>query len=250
VRFGPGEYRMGGSLKGGASTMWFPSDEPAFRVYQAWNRLQGFQECADHTALHGLTELLKEHQIELVEPSSGGDPEHYHDRRGHLYRMTLEILKRLPESHLNADAFQRLQLGGGGPDNAKGSAFDNGTVIMYSFATDGARRTYYGLFLHELGHLHAAGFTPLQLATLQENHAKLRQFNSFLGIEFLLGAESREQYQAWPASEFLAETYLHYVACGSRLRNFLQSRSEPDLRAAWERVYEIFMDRFEGMEYL
>ncbi|MGH7145760.1 MAG: hypothetical protein ACREJ2_16745 [Planctomycetota bacterium] len=250
VRFGPEEFRMGGSLKGGASTMWFPTDQAHFDIYRRWNELEGFAERADPTGAQLLHDLLAAHHIELAEPTGQQDPAAFRDRHGPLYRMVWEILRRLPSEHLTGARFARLQLGGGGPDNAKGSAFDAGAVIMYSFAIDGARRTFYGLFLHELGHLSATAFSAAALAHLNEAHAVLRRHAAFLGVEFLLGAESREQYQAWPTSEFLAETYLHYTACGSRLRAFLHERPQPEVRAAWARVYEIFLDRFGGLEYL
>ena len=52
--------------------------------------------------------------------------------------------------------FAALQIGGWGPDSAKASAYDRGAVLMYDFAIRGARRTFMGLFLHELGHAHEA----------------------------------------------------------------------------------------------
>lgn len=250
VLFAPNEYRIGGSLKGGASTMWFPTDEAHHKLYREWHRLQGFGEWPDEDAWKGLHALLADHRIELQEPAPDANPDHYRRRRGPLYRMTWEILKRLPAEHLAADRFAHLQLGGSGPDNAKGSAYDGDTVIMYSFALEGARRTYYGLLLHELGHVAAAGFSPAAVTALTDAHAVLRRHNTFLGVEFLLGAASREQYQSWPVGEFLAETYLHYVACGSLLRNFLKSRPQPEVREAWERIYDRFLDHFDGLEYL
>ena len=50
------------------------------------------------------------------------------------------------------------------------------------------------------------------------------------------------------AREFLAETYMIYIACGAGMRDAIVAMS-PAARAAWEAIYCIFRESFAGIEY-
>src|SRR5262249_39492182 len=148
----------------------------------------------------------------------------------------LSALEALPEKHLARPQFKRLQLGGWGPDGAKASAYEKGSVLMYEFAIRGARRTFAGLLLHELGHAHEQGLAPLARVKLK-NHTKIvSEADVFVGLEFLLEASTRRLHQKFVFEEFLAETSLIYTACGELLRRFVANQAGP-VRTAWEEIY-------------
>ena len=151
---------------------------------------------------------------------------------------------------LARDTLQRIQLGGWGPDAAKASAYEKreSAVLMYDFACKGARRTFLGLFLHELGHAHEVDLDEPTKDVLHAQYRVLVDNNAFFGIEFLVDPDTRKLYQKFVFEEFLAETYMIYVACGGGMREEI-ARYEGPVRDAWERVYEVFRDTFHGIEY-
>ena len=48
--------------------------------------------------------------------------------------------------------------------------------------------------------------------------------------------------------EFLAETYMIYASCGRALRESIREFAAP-AREAWDEVYRIFCESFDGIEY-
>ena len=120
--------------------------------------------------------------------------------------------------------------------------------MLYDFAVKGARRTFVGLLLHELGHAREATATPSERKEWRHWHAVISEADAFVGTEYLGSPESRCQYQshAWP--EFAAETYMVYCAQGERLRWHIATY-DGELRDAWDAVYARLMAWFDGMEY-
>jgi hypothetical protein len=145
-------------------------------------------------------------------------------------------------------ALAQLQLGGWGPDCAKASAYENGAVMMYDFALEGARRTYSGLLLHELGHAHQTRLAPDAERALAEAFDAIRRAGAVLGIEYLLDAETRRIYQLRFFEEFLAELYLIYASQGARLRELVAAQ-DGDARRGWTTAYAVLAESFGGVEY-
>jgi hypothetical protein len=247
-----GGFRLGGSLKGGSSTMWRPAAESDHRAYLAWKELEGIPDEADDLpAFEELAELLASNQVEFWnlghQTGLRRPAEHIHGR-GWIYRMATEILRSLPEDHLARPEFAALQLGGWGPASAKASAYEDGRVFIYDFALGGARRTMVGLFLHEMGHAHEAAFSAERIAEIAGLHAPIAEDGALLGLEFLLDAESRKVYQQFLVNEFIAETYVAYTAAGPLLRGMVEGAAGRS-GAAWRRFYDIYRESFGGVEY-
>ncbi len=251
IPFGEG-YRRGGSIKGGSSSLWSVCPEEEYRAYCGWREIEGIARYESRAVYDELYDLCESNGIELRNSgTSEGVPGVrgvYRPMRGMLYELTLSVFKALPENHLARDEFARLDLGGWGPDSAKGSAYEDGVVFMYDFAIQGARRTFLGLLLHELGHAHEAALPAGALAQVRALHRVISEAGAFPRIEFLLDPESRGAYQSLVPGEFLAETYLGYAALGERLRRFVDGLSN-EVRDAWREVYTIFVNSFDGVEY-
>jgi len=245
-------FRVGGSLKGGSSTMWRPASEQDLQAYQAWKAREGVpDDVEDVPAFEELAELLAANQVELWNlghKNASRRPAEYVPGRGWVYGMLIRILRALPEAHLARPEFAALQLGGWGPASAKASAYENGRVFVYDFALGGAQRTLVGLFIHELGHAHETALTPAQLRLLAELHGPIAEGGALFGLEFLLDAESRKVYQQFLVSEFIAESYVAYTAAGPSLREFI-ARQAGRAAEAWRRVYGIYRETFAGIEY-
>ncbi|MBI4574657.1 MAG: hypothetical protein HY722_00135 [Planctomycetes bacterium] len=251
VIFFNGLYRLGGNIKGGSSAMWHVASEAQFHTYTAWAALEGIATVEDRRAFDGLQALLARHGVRIRNGSHGRSAEAepaYNRRHGVIYDLTARVLGELPASHLSRDSFRSLQLGGWGPDGAKGSAYEDRTVMMYDFALSGARRTYLGLLLHELGHAHEHALEPWRREPLGRAFEPIAREGAVIGVEFLLDATARQVYQRSFLNEFLAETYMIYTSQGQRLREFIAGQP-PRPRSAWEVVYHHFRETFDGTEY-
>jgi hypothetical protein len=242
-----GQYRLGGTIKGGSSAMWIPSDRAHWQIYQRWAQAEGMPRSRRHVAYWRLRATCKAHGIRLVNGAPGATRT-FSPRMGSVYTLARQVLVSLPVSHLESPAFAALQIGGWGPDAAKASAYDDGTVMCYDFAVKGARRTFLGLLLHELGHAREAAATDWERGEWQSAHAVLATADAFVGTEYLCSAESRVVYQAHSWEEFAAETYMVYCAQGERLRWHIAG-FEGELRDAWDAVYARCMAWFDGIEY-
>lgn len=244
-------YLMGGTIKGGSSSIWYPTTRLQYKAYRRWKSSEGIVEKEDRAAFERLVDILGRHQVTLTNGRSDGEVDGqvpYNPELGHIYDLTARTLAELPVSHLAREEFSQLRLGGWGPDSAKASAYSNSVVIMYDFALRGARRTYVGLLLHELGHAHEHSL-PQEIRTEIHGHYKtIAEADAFLAVEFLLDRSTRRLYQKFVFNEFLAETYLLYTATGSDLRAFVAGL-DPAIRGAWEQVYEVFRATFDGVEY-
>ncbi len=242
------QYRIGGNLKGGTSTLWYPASIRDEQAYRGWRELEGIPQRPDREAYDLLCGLFAENQVGLSHGADKGLESTYKPSSGWFYRMIYQICLCLPEAHLSSPQLTRVQLGGWGPDSAKASAYDRGAVIMYDFAISGARRTFLGLFLHELGHAHQACFGLGELAILREHYTTICERGSVMGSEFLLDSRTRQIYQRLDFTEFLAESYMHYCSQGQRLRDFIGRLDEP-ARGAWCESYALYRSAFDGAEY-
>ncbi len=243
-------YFMGGPIKGGTSSMWYPASKQDYQAYKKWRKVEAVIEGRDDMALERLQALLAPHGVELVtRQSSRQQDDEPFAGFGPLYGLMADALEALPPSHLKRATFKKLQVGGWGPDGAKASAYDKNAVLMYEFAVRGARRTFAGLFLHEMGHPHEQALDPVTRDCLKRLYTTINDADAFLGLEFLLEASTRRLHQKFVFEEFLAETYLIYTACGDTLRRFIASQKNDEVRAAWEQTYVIFRDTFDGYEY-
>jgi hypothetical protein len=242
-----GVYRIGGTIKGGSSAMWVPAAPDLHRVYQEWAQRHGMPRSRRHVAYWRLRRLCKTHDIKMVNGSPGATRT-FSPRLGSVYTFARAVLRALPASHLDHPGFARLQIGGWGPDSAKASAYEDGTVMLYDFAVKGARRTFLGLFLHEIGHVLESAEAGAQRADWQRWHAEIASERAFVATEFLSSSRSRVLYQSQAWEEFAAESYMVYVAAGGRLRDHIAQQSGA-VREAWEQVYGRLMAWFDGIQY-
>ena len=249
-----GNYLLGGSIKGGSSTIWAPATRAQKSAFEAWHAREGIPQEDDPDAFEVMSAILEQHHIARCSLSftqsqrEADDVARHVQGCGYIYSLLAKILQQLPAHHLSSPTFSGLQLGGWGPDGAKASAYQDGTVYIYDFALQGARRTFAGLFLHEVGHTHEAGFRPSVISTLTECHSVIGEAFAFVGLEYLLDAESRKVYQQFLLGEFLAETYVIYTAAARGLRAFIEQQTGR-VREAWDEVYRIHLDSFDGIEY-
>ncbi len=249
-------YVMGGTIKGGSSSMWFPATQDQYHAFKRWQSAEGVYEARDDEAYDGLRSLLAGVDVGLItrrEAAARGRRRAQADREpfpgyGPVYGDMLSILRNLPTEHLERKSLKAFQLGGWGPDAAKASAYKDGIVMMYDFATGGARRTFLGLFLHELGHAHEVDMSEAVRELLYAQYQVLIEEDAFFGIEFLVDADTRKLYQKFVFVEFLAETYMIYAACGEGMRKSIAALDDR-ARAAWTTVYEIFRESFFGIDY-
>ena len=240
-------YRKGGNIKGGSSSIWYPAEVEEFDAYEAWREQDGIPSEEDRASFDELQGLLDRAGTEL----RGGGPRDettYQPRYGKIYRLALEILTALPFEHLSGMEISILQLGGWGPDSAKASAYLNGTVMIYDFALKGARRTFVGLFLHELGHAHERRLGAEARKKMRDVFVVLSREDALIGVEYLLDGESRKSYQRTSLTEFMAETHMIYVTHGAKLREEFNGAGG-EVASAWETIYDVFRDSFGGVEY-
>jgi hypothetical protein len=250
-------YVMGGTMKGGSSSMWYPATREQYHAFQRWRNLEGLYEARDDEAYCELQRLLEGYDIMLLTRRKTSP----HARRGRndpfpfpgygpLYKDMKPVLAGLPEQHLRRKTLRQILLGGWGPDAAKASAYvkEEGTVFMYDFACQGARRTFNGLFLHELGHAHEVDLPDGTKDLLHKQYRVLVEHSAFFGVEFLLDSDTRKLYQKFVFEEFLAETYMIYVACGAGMRQSISEFPAP-VKEAWQRTYDVLRETFHGIEY-
>jgi hypothetical protein len=137
--------------------------------------------------------------------------------------------------------------------SVRGSEYvpETGQVVMFTLALGAARRTFTGLFLHELGHALARRImlNEEQWKFMQSRHLALFNAGAFLGVDFWIGQEDRIFYQA-DLEEFLSELYMHYVAAGDCLRAHIASLGNASVAGKWKEIYEAYRDwYFSGIEY-
>ena len=204
-------YVMGGTLKGGSSSMWYPASKEQYHAFKRWQSIEGVYEARDDEAYANVTQFCSQHEIELItrrtsiahrRPKADTAP---FPGYGPLYADMYAILPHLPELHLSRKTLRAIRLGGWGPDAAKASAYKDGAVMMYDFACRGARRTFLGLFLHELGHAHEVDLNEPTKDALYKGYRVLIEEDAFFGVEFLVDGDTRKLYQKFVFAEFLAE---------------------------------------------
>ena len=169
-----------------------------------------------------------------------------------------QVMLLLPCSHLESDTFKELHLGGWGNGTAKGSEYDRGNVHIFDFALLGAKRNFYGLLLHEIGHsFYHKIRNEGRLDDVLACSVPIHKNGAILGIDFLNGANFRVGYQLVAEgavneeniNEFVAETYLAYVTQGPRLREFISSLPKEPQRA-WRTFLMVLKEEFEGRVYV
>lgn len=240
-------YFLGGAIKGGSSSVWIPTSHEVFQAYCSWRQLEAFPESPPNGALTRLEQFTGNLGVSLLD--NNAEPIHREEAPlAAVYQLSHSILDGLPRSHLTRGSLRQIQFGGWGPDSAKASAYHNRRVSLYDFALRGARRTFIGLFLHELGHAHESIWGPSERARLEAAYRVISETDTFLGVEYLLDAQSRRTYQRLAFNEFLAENYMVYVACGGRLRRFVESL-QGAAAGAWQATYDTFVRSFDGNEY-
>ncbi|RME88645.1 MAG: hypothetical protein D6785_00660 [Planctomycetota bacterium] len=247
-------YLLGGNIKGGSSCIWRKTTKDIYKIYKEWYQREGFRERISGKERERLKNFLKDHNIILLEgdrSARNADPKENIRIMipDECYALTYEILTHLPPHHLINPYFQKLQIGGWGPDSAKGSAFHNNTVMMYDLTVHGAKRTYAAILLHEIGHAHALLLEDDQQKELYEHFSALSKTEDWIGLEYYLGSNIRKEYQKNHFNEFLAETYLHYVVIGKDLPRFLEGMA-PASMEHWKAVFQIFQNSFDDWEYL
>ncbi len=165
-----------------------------------------------------------------------------------LIEMTRIILSILPEHHLGHEHFNELTLGGwnsGAYKGARGSAYHDPEVHIFTFATSGPKRNFIGLLLHEIGHSFE------ELLSTEDKGKLLELYHSVpkLGIDYLYGEEERKKRQKISLSEFIAENYLIYVTQGKRFARFVSSL-DSDQKTKWIDIMEIYMRNFDDKFYV
>lgn len=243
-------FLLGGTIKGGSSSMWFPASREAYEAYLGWRAIEGRWEGADPTAYERLAALCDLNGVALMDGDLRKEaPSRFRPELAGAYELLLAILRELPPAHLARAELAGIRLGGWGPDAAKASAYHEGAVHLYDFALRGARRTFAGLFLHELGHAHERALAARRLAVLAGAYERIVAAEALFGAEFLLDAAARRSYQRLSFGEFMAELYLAYTACGAALRDFAAAAPHA-AREAWAAVLDIFRESFFGFEYV
>jgi len=244
-------FIVGGSLQGGSSSIWSPTGPETYERYLQWRAIDGLEPSDDPGGYDALRRLLESRGKKLL----GGradqpplDPAPFEPRYGRVYGLLHDILRELPDHHLERKELTALRIGGWGVDAAKASGYDDGCIHLYDFALKGARRTLLGLFLHEFGHTQEVAFRADEKETLKHAHATIVRHGALYGIEYLHSAASRIEYQRFVVTEFLAEMVLAYTACGAAMRAHARAAPGAALEA-WRLVYDSLKTAFGGIEY-
>ncbi|MCX7804158.1 MAG: hypothetical protein N3A38_03105 [Planctomycetota bacterium] len=275
-------YEKWGTLSGGMTMLVESAGEADLVAYHGWRKIEGFEDIGVEKTLDALENLRRFLDGVNSERASLGMPplvlsgrgERYihrtfeelqrpgtqlHPRRqvfeqmGGIYRAVEQILDALPRPHMFNPHIREIMLGEGVSSSVRGSEYvpEQGQVVMFTLALGAARRTFVGLFLHELGHAMARRMLEddSEAGFFEERHGFLRATGAFLGVDFWIGREDRVFYQT-DIEEFLAETFMHYVAAGDCLRAHIASFGDGKIARCWTEVYEAFRDRyFSGIEY-
>lgn len=238
------EFRLGGSIKGGSSSVWITVGEEVDEGYRAWREVEGISTEPDAEAYYRL-----KHRLSALSIDMRSHPEEYLPRHGGAYQLLEMLLGLLPDEHLLWLPLEMIVVGGWGPDAAKASAYRDGRIFLYDFVLGGARRTFAGILLHEMGHAFYSGLRPERKRAFENSHSVIACSGALLGTEFLLDATSRVVYQEFLVDEFAAEMYMAFVAQGGRLREFIRGLEGPGADA-WRRVYGQYLDAFDGWAYI
>lgn len=123
--------------------------------------------------------------------------------------------------------------------------------------TENSPHNYQAVLLHELGHVVEAEFfngdeSNERIQKFQELHNKLA--GNIFGFEHVDSAENRRKHQESRFGEFIAETFLNYVAQGPQLREHIQNlrnAGKTQEADAYQEVYDFFKNEvFKGREFL
>lgn len=169
-----------------------------------------------------------------------------------------EIMAQLPKSIMQNSPLKTIHLNSARVGAGHFGTFVKGTAYIYSGAMQGSRRNLAALFLHELGHAAEQRYTEptdrripqYVLDNMEDCHGVLVERWAQLGLDVVGGPKQRFEYQN-QYEEFLAETYMMYVAAGAKLRAHIESFPEGSpARAAWDYVYrELKLRIFGGREF-
>src|SRR5438132_405890 len=90
-------FLLGGTIKGGSSSMWFPASREVYGAYLAWRAIEGPAEDGDPRAFERLAALLDLYGIEL---GDGAEDGRGRPELAGAYELVLAILRELPPRHL------------------------------------------------------------------------------------------------------------------------------------------------------
>ncbi|MFA6461230.1 MAG: hypothetical protein WCV90_03100 [Candidatus Woesearchaeota archaeon] len=233
-----------GWLTGGAGTInWRkPSPQTLVGLVEQVEK-QYFPENSGEEGKSELKEFLSGLGVSLNSHSDVSSP---------IFGLSYKLLSILPPEHLGHPYFRELELGGWGNGDAKQSGHLGDKVHLYQSATQGPVRNFVALLIHEVGHAYdnlIDQSSPLLHKALLKEYRSLVLSNSpFLGIDYLLGEPARIDNCKDAPQEFIAENYLIYVSQGERFQKFLENLSSPH-KENWRRVYNLFKNGFDGVEY-
>ncbi len=176
----------------------------------------------------------------------------HNDISSPVFELSYKLLSILPPEHLGHPFFRELELGGWGNGDAKQSEHSGKKVHIFQSAIHGPIRNFCALLMHEVGHAYdnliREDHPLLRRELLKEYHSLIINHSPFLGVDYLWGEKARiENYKDAP-TEFVAENYLIYVSQGERFQQFLETLSSPH-KESWRRVYNLFKNGFNGIEY-
>ncbi len=243
-------YTLGGSAKGGDTIMRSPVTEEAYLTYLSWKSIECISPVGSDSesaaSFRSLEEFLIEEGVELKKKEGLS----ISVRLGSAARFSEGLLRLLPRSFFGQNVLKSIFLGSSRHGAALGSAYEDGKVMIYSFLLRTAKKTFAGLFMHELGHafqdiLKSGGNGDMK--TISEAHKIISHHNSFYGTSFWGDRQSRKQYQQ-NYSEFIPEMFMVYVTQGDALRRHINHKEDPELREAYAAVYRIFKNKL-GVEY-
>lgn len=254
LRFGSKPFMQGGKpyimkyYSGGGGTMqWSRVDEVVYKGFEALTKREGFPDEFDPATERDLGELLADRGVSLKI-----DKDLSSIKKG-IFDSTRDIYSMLPAHHFGHKHFTELELGNWGGGSAKCSEYADPKVHMFTFATEGPRRNYNCLLLHETGHAHFEYLKESEKRLsdgINECFQGLRQASRLFAADYLWGEGSRvsNYITTQNPDEFAAEFYLFYVTQGDRFKGFLSSLPIKE-RLLWEKTYRIFKESFNGVEY-
>lgn len=228
--------------------------EEEFRAYEEWIAKEGFPQESLIGAKEHLEAVLHEQKIGLHVKNPQRNP-------NSLYRITLDVLSALPESHLRSASFRGLDIGvEGSRSTTSHSEYDHRRVRMFDVAVRGAVRNYIAVLCHEIGHSFHSRLkrkNRAQMRLLADTYKIISGCNlpgddipenhKLFGVDYFSGAEARIEEQC-DFPEFVAEMYMAYVLTGGKLRGHIREQKDA-YRLAWQAAYSIFRNNFDGVEF-
>lgn len=229
------------------------ADEKTLSDLKEFMKNEYFSNEKDPKSLLELADFLKKRKVKISD-SSAFEVNAIECKPGkEVVLATKNIIDLLPESHTGHKYFNELRLGGWGKGDSKCSEHYENRVHMFTFTVNGARRNYYPLLLHEIGHsifnLIKEEQPALGKAILQESKNENIQSIKPLLVDYLFGESSRFHIISKEPAEFAAEMYMLYVVRGATLKDLSFCFPENKCKTV-NRIYNIYKEVFKGKEYI